>query len=95
MRLTKQRLREIIKEELSEAVTAGPEGRQLEQGTPTAAFTLVKDKLEKVLLAKFYEDAYTHGTEADWYAVIGDRLDDLQELWDWLAGAPIREGIKK
>ena len=89
MRLTKQRLKEIIKKELSEAITAGPEGRQLEQDD---AFTSVKDKLEELLLAKLAEDTSTHGSEADWYSVIEDRLGDLQELWNWLDGAPIREG---
>ena len=76
MKLTVTQLRQIIKGELSEAITAGPGGRQLEQGIPTAAFTSVKAKPEELLLAKLAEDTSTHGSEADWYSVIEDRLGD-------------------
>jgi len=95
MKITKSQLKQVIKEELLEALTAGPEGRQLEQGIPTASFSLVKNKLEELLLAKLAENTSTHGSEAEWYASIEDRLGDLQELWNWLAGESLREGIKK
>ena len=87
MKITKQRLKEIINEELSEMVTAGPEGRQLQQEPDSgAAFADLHNKLDLLLNKELAQNRYTEGREDEWYARIEERLGDLQELWGWLSG---------
>jgi len=95
MKLTKQNLREMIKEEIAEMkrpfVTAGAPGQQLQQISPIQqGFVSDLENIKKHLIDKLSEEKYTHGSDTDYKNAIQDRLQDLQQLWNWLDGAPVR-----
>ena len=100
MKVTRQRLRQIIKEELGSIVTGREKGMQISKHPPTGMTGLqVGDVV--YLTPDAYGDADIHRWGNDWPPVTVTELGNVEDLhgttvpaqtdppsdWDWVAGA--------